>query len=154
MTWIRSCIGFLALVSVAGCASQLQGDVDYDETVDFQRYRSFAFAPLPKDRETNPNWVRARDEIRHALVAKGLSQASSNPDLLIRYALGTRNKVRLSGASTQGILGGIWINLQDAKTGELLWHGWAAETWLESMDAGAEIRKAVDLLLAQFPPPA
>jgi hypothetical protein len=42
----------------------------------------------------------------------------------------------------------------DPKSQEPLWHGVAYESWYDSMDPPTEIRKAVDSVLAQFPPPA
>ncbi len=93
----------------------------------------------------------AREEIQKALVAKGLRQADS-ADLLVDYTVGTRAKVRVSGASAGGKHGGLVIELKEPKSGKTLWHGWAAETWYESMDPAVEIRKAVALILAQYPP--
>jgi hypothetical protein len=141
----------LAAALLGACASRLTGDVEYEQGVDFARFKTFEFAPVPDAQRDNPNWKVAREEIEKALVAKGLQQASGG-DLLVEYSLGTRAKVRVSGASSGGKHGGLVIELEDRRTGNTLWHGWAAETWYDSMDPAAEIRKAVPLILAQYPP--
>jgi hypothetical protein len=148
---IRSFVWITAVAALLACASKLTGDVEYDEDVDFARYRTFQFAPPPEAQRDNPNWGVAREEIEKTLVAKGLKRADGG-DLLVHYSVGTRAKVRVSGGSSGGKYGGLVVEFRDAKNHQTLWHGWAAETWYDSMDPAVEIREAVALILAQYPP--
>jgi hypothetical protein len=148
---IRSCVWITMAAALLACASKLTGDVEYDEGVDFARFRTFQFAPPPEAQRDNPNSGVARQEIEKGLVAKGLKRADGG-DLLVHYTVGTRAKVRVNGASSSGRHGGLVVELRDPKSHHTLWHGWAAETWYDSMDPAVEIREAVALILAQYPP--
>ncbi len=55
------------------------------------------------------------------------------------------------GASSSGKHGGLVVELRDPRSQRTFWHGWAAETWYDSMDPAVEIREAVALILAQYP---
>ncbi len=44
------------------------------------------------------------------------------------------------------------IELVDPTSQRPVWHGLAFETWYDSMEPEAEIRKAIQSVLAQFPP--
>ena len=148
---IRSFVSITMAAALLACASKLTGGVEYDEGVDFARFRTFQFAPPPDAQRDNPNWGVARVEIEKALVAKGLRRADGG-DLLVHYTVGTRAKMRVSGASSGGRHGGLVVELRDPRSQQTLWHGWAAETWYDSMDPAVEIREAVALILAQYPP--
>jgi len=148
---IRSFVWITVAAALVACASKLTGDVEYDPAVDFARFRTFQFAPPPDAQRDNPNWGVAREEIEKALVAKGLKRADG-ADLVVHYTVGTRAKVRVSGASSSGKHGGLVVEFRDPKSHQTLWHGWAAETWYDSMDPAVEIREAVALILAQYPP--
>jgi hypothetical protein len=67
-------------------------DSNYDRSVDFQVYRTFALLePVAANSSADPNIYeplldrRIRDAIASELVKKGLTPDSENPDLLVAY---------------------------------------------------------------------
>jgi hypothetical protein len=142
----------VALLSLAGCASRLQGEVSYDDRADFSRYRSFALAPGT----SGPPAARAiaEREVRRALEAKGLRAVDpASADLVAHILLDRRRKARLSGSiSPGGEAVGMEVALEDRASGERVWSSWAAETYDESLEVETEIPKAVDLIFESYPP--
>jgi hypothetical protein len=141
-----------AALVLTACASRLQGETSYAEGTDFARYRSYALVPL----EAGLPGTRAiaEREVRRALAAKGLREADrDSADLLVRILLDRRHKTRLSGSiSTGGEYAGMEVSLDDRKSGERVWSGWAAETYTDQLKAETEVPKAVDLIFESYPP--
>jgi hypothetical protein len=139
-------------LSLAGCASRLQGEVSYDEGADFSRYRTYALVPL----QTGSPAARAiaEREVRRALEAKGLRAADrGSADLLARVLLDRRHKTRLSGSiSAGGEYVGMEVTLDDRASGDRVWSSWAAETYSDALQAETEIPKAVELIFESYPP--
>ena len=65
-----------------------------------------------------------------------------------------RKRSAVGRESSHGVHAGIVIELLDPATGRALWHGLGYETWYDSMDPATEIRRAVQSVLAQYPPPS
>ncbi len=93
------CLG-IALV-LGACASQLQNDVFYDPEASFETSRSLGFT---KGRGgTEANRAVAEGEIRTLLAAKGFRFTDAGrADLLVRFDMGRRAKVKMSGSATPG----------------------------------------------------
>lgn len=146
-------LGIVLPVLLCSCASQFQNEVFFTPDVDFAAMKSLAF--IEQGGGTPANRKIARQEIESVLEAKGFRfTEKSGADLLVHYTLGTKAKVRLSGRSSHGTNAGLVVIFIDPKSQRPLWHGLAYESWYDSMDPPTEIRKAVDEVLAQFPPPA
>jgi hypothetical protein len=151
-TSARVLVAAVALLALSACASRLSGEVSYDDSVDFSRYRSFALAPGTSG--TPAARAIAEREVRRALEAKGLREVDrSSADVVARIQLARRWKARLSGSvSPGGEAVGMEVALDDRASGERVWSSWVAETYDESLQLEPEITKAVDLIFESYPP--
>lgn len=142
----------VALLALAACASRLQGEVSYDEGVDFSRYRTFAL--VAGDSGAPALRPIAAREVARALEAKGLRAVDpASADLLVHIQMDRRRKTRLSGSiSKGGEYVGMEVGLEDRASGERVWSSFAAETYDESLEAGTEIPKAADFIFESYPP--
>jgi hypothetical protein len=154
MRTARAClvVAAVALLTLSGCASRLQGEVSYDDRADFSRYRTFALAP--GDSGAPAARALAEREVKRALEAKGLREVDrASADLVAHLLLDRRRKARLSGSiSPGGEAVGMEVALEDRASGERVWASWAAETYDESLEVEEEIPKAVDLIFESYPP--
>jgi hypothetical protein len=158
MTRSLSC-ALVAALALAGCAPKLQTTVDFQPDVSFASLNSFAVEPQASGPQTTDaqraNRAFAAQAVERQLVARGLRAApAAQADLIVRPTIGTRAKVRVSGASSSGTYGGLVVDIVDRRSGRTIWHGVAYETVTGSMDVQAEIEKAAAALLADFPPSA
>lgn len=146
-------LGIVLPVLLGSCASQFESDVFFTPGVDFTSMTRLAFSEHGAG--TAEERAIARKEIERILRGKGFRfTETSEADLLLHYTMGMRSKVRVSGRSTQGRHAGLAIEFVDPDDQRPLWHGLAYESWFDAMDPATEIRKAVELILSQFPPPA
>ena len=150
----------LWLAGLVGCASRLDSGGYFDHQIDFARFETFGFAPEPLS-APDPSGTMQRDRritravILEELAAKGMTRVETDPDLVVVYHVGTRSKVRVSGRSTEGEAGILVIHFRDPAIDQIVWQGWAEESfYASSMDPATEIRKAVSLILSGFPPPS
>jgi len=89
----------LILILVSGCASTPR-TVEYDPSVDFSQYRTFAWAP-PEARDVRDPILdsqlldrRMGEAVRQVLEAKGLSKVEADEaDLLITYHTSSRERL-------------------------------------------------------------
>jgi Domain of unknown function (DUF4136) len=160
----------------AACAT-LSVDTDWDRTVDFSRYHTFAIREGSRARNT---FVQQRIEraVGSALVARGLRPSDDRPDLLI-YTHVRVSREREIDYSTFGYGGwygwpgwgpGRWgpttatvreipvgtlvVDLVDGDHKQLVWRGTASRTIEDAADRSEEaVDRAVARLFAKFPPP-
>lgn len=85
-----------ALLAVAGCAT-VGPDIrtDYDETVDFSRFATFAFMDRA-ERDPGRSYDTLGDRrvmaaVRRELQARGYREVEADPDLLVNFALVTED---------------------------------------------------------------
>ena len=98
--WLIS-LNIIFLACAVGCTS-IDVKTDFDPTVDFSRFKTFAFAgftDLNQSGVLNNTLTRRRLEtvISGELVKKGLRQAGvdENPDVLVHYWMGVTEKQTL-----------------------------------------------------------
>ena len=98
-----ACVGLAALtfLCVVGCTA-IDVKTDFDETADFSKYRTFAFAGMTDLNQTgvlSNSLTRKRIEgaIARELNKKGLKQIGldQNPDLLVHYWMGVKDRQRI-----------------------------------------------------------
>ena len=168
------------LASAAGCAT-VAVSTDFDRTIDFARYRTFAFAgghliingvnddgnTLVKD--------RVRSSVVGALRAKGLTETADHPDLAVGYWAGAHSRTELEGmplyAAEMGPYwyGGWWgpgynewwtrtfeqgtivIDLVDQATHRLVWRAYA-RTEVQAPFTDQQVRAVVEKSFKAFPP--
>jgi hypothetical protein len=165
-----------ALALAAGCIG-VRGYADYDHEADFRRYQRFAFLPLrapsPGSADTDPANSelvarRVRREIERVLVEKGYRKAPpEKADFLIGSQITTREKVDLytypspyrwgpwynayDTVGTSYTEGTLVIDAVDARTEEVVWHGWASKAVGSDGGASQLASEAVDAILERFP---
>lgn len=95
-----------AALVAAGCASGPRVRAERDKTVDFSRYRTFAFAdPLGTDREGYQTIVSQylKAATRSELEARGLRLVEANPQMLVNFSGKLSEKFRTSTVPSSAI---------------------------------------------------
>lgn len=86
----------IAFIFLSGCSS-LSVNYDYNQQVDFKKYKTFNWLPFPKDMPTDElNRARFVTAVEDNLATKGFHQNSSNPDFIIATHFGTEKKVDIT----------------------------------------------------------
>jgi hypothetical protein len=105
--WLCSLV---ALVALAGCASAPETHADYDKTVDFAQYRSFAFFDKVGTDEADYESLTTRHlkaSTRRELEARGYRYSESEPDLLVNFNASVTQQTRVRSAP-MGFYGGYY----------------------------------------------
>ena len=148
--WLCSLV---AVVAFAGCVSTPETHADYDETVDFAQYRSFAFFDKVGTDEADYESLTTRHlkaSTRRELEARGYRYTESTPDLLVNFNASVTQQTRVHSAPMPfyggyygygypgyyGIWGGYYapyvdqydegtlkIDIVDARRKRLVWEG-------------------------------
>lgn len=168
----------LLLLITFSCAS-VQVNSDYDKSVDFSKYKTFAYykTGIDKVEISDLDKKRILRSIDAALLAKGFTK-SDHPDLLINLNAKAEKNVNVNqfysawgygwgpgwgwgwspfwggyssvNNSTDGIL---TIDLIDAEKKELIWQGTGVGYLTKNVDRKDEvINNFVTQILAQYPP--
>jgi len=169
-------IPFLLLLIFTSC-STVTVYSDYDKTVDFTSYKTYAyFKPgIDKVEISDLDKRRILRAIDDQMQAKGFTK-SENPDLLVNIFTKSREQVDVNqftagwgygwgwgwnpymmyggqttvSTSTEGTL---YIDLIDAKKKEMIWQGEGVGTLTRNIDKKDEkIAEFVAKILAQYPP--
>ncbi|MBL0735343.1 DUF4136 domain-containing protein [Flavobacterium sp. GN10] len=169
-------IPFLLLLILTSC-STVTVYSDYDKTVDFTPYKTYAyFKPgIDKVEISDLDKRRILRAIDDQMQAKGFTK-SENPDLLVNIFTKSREQVDVNqftagwgygwgwgwnpymmyggqttvSTSTEGTL---YIDLIDAKKKEMIWQGEGVGTLTRNIDKKDEkIAEFVAKILAQYPP--
>ncbi|MCU1335705.1 MAG: hypothetical protein JWO19_1286 [Bryobacterales bacterium] len=144
-------------------------DVEFDESVDFARYNTFHIAEgqlNAKAPALNSDLTRRRieNEIRKRLTEKGLTDVASQPDLNVRFTLGSarRTEVETYPAGWRGLgtrrvrvaytEGTLVINLRDTSCRELVWRSIAVEDKNEPSQISQHLDDMVRKSIDKYPP--
>lgn len=164
-----ACLALIACLSLAACAT-IPVHTDYDGTVEFLFYRTFAVVP-PRDREPaveSLGEARVRQAIVAGLTAKGLAEVPRpEADLLARWRMRTRERLvvdevfgppfwRRPYRRTQVYPvreGTLTIELVDRERARVVWEGTATGVVDDPARNRETIRRAVARILEQYPPP-
>ena len=165
-------VGIVALLEV-GCGSSVQYRYDYDQMVEFRRYRRYNWMPTPSDTSgEHPVQLntmtdrRIKQAINVELLKRGMQIVDAQPDLLVAYHLGAPGMGNpnytgynygggeLAMAATGQ--GAFVLDMIDARTNELIWRGIASGVYegknTDPEKIQQEINKIVDNLLKNYPP--
>jgi hypothetical protein len=167
----------LAIIfSVVFSCNSMKTVSDYDRSVNFNDFKTFAFTKESQQLPAN-DLVKNRilNAISNNLKSKGLTE-SDNPDMLIDLGLKTKEKTDYQSTNYDigGYYGRRWrvgssigttntreinytegtlvINLVDAKKDQLLWMGSGTEVVSEKSIQEENITAAINKILAGFPP--
>ena len=84
------------LSALPGCSS-LSVNYDYDQRIDFSRYKTYDWLPSPKGAKIDSfNHRRFVTAVENNLADKGLARDISKPDILIATHFGKEKKVEIS----------------------------------------------------------
>jgi hypothetical protein len=167
-----SCRGIIALalsVIFVPCALAQQVTTEFDETVDFTRFKTFAIrdgqlrSPSPAlNSELTKKRVEA--EIERALTARGLTKATGSSDLNVFYTLGSLRRVETEAypagwrglgtrvARVPNTEGNLVIDLRDPTTRSLVWRGVATEEKPNPAKLAEKLGDMVKKAIARYPP--
>jgi hypothetical protein len=161
---------------ILGSCSSIRINSDYDKSVDFSQYKTYAFHKRGIDRVEISGLDKKRilNAIDAELSKKGMIK-SENPDLLINIFTKERERINVDqfnagwgygwgygwnpylwGGRTyvsSYVEGTLYIDLIDAKKKELVWEGEGVGYLTENRERKeSQINEFVAKILAQFPP--
>ena len=86
----------IVLLWLTGCSS-LSVYYDYNQQVDFTKYKTYDWLPFPPDMEIDElNRTRFITAVENNLAGKGITQNPSKPDFVIATHFGKENKVDIN----------------------------------------------------------
>ena len=105
MVRIRSAVGIFLVLALTGCLSKVY--IDYDQTADFSKYRTFAWGKGTPTK--NPLMDRRiATAIEEQLSGKGFQKVNGNPDMFISYHAASTEEVSYSTTSYGYNYGPAW----------------------------------------------
>jgi hypothetical protein len=158
-----------ALLAAQGARAQ-KITTEFDQTIDFSRYRTFAIREgqlNSRNPALNSELVKKQIEsdIQSDLTAKGLTMVSSGPaDLNVRYTFGAARKSEVEaypagwyGLRTRYVRvpyaeGTLVIDLRDPTTHSLVWRAIAAEEKSDATKIEGKINDMVKKSIDKYPP--
>ena len=161
----------LFLLAIVASCSSIRVASDYDNTVDFSKYKTFSFLKSGIDKVPISEFDKKRimKSIETELGKKGITR-SENPDLLVNFFTKESQVVDATpyyyggwgygwgygwGGTyvTTSTEGELYIDLIDAQKKELIWQG-QGTGYLEqySSQKDQKVNEFVAKILSQFPP--
>lgn len=174
-----SLVLLVLLASLTGCSS-LTVNYDYDQNVDWGKYRSYAWMDKP-DAPTNPTqpmpdtqlWdQRFASSVQYEMGERGIIERD-DPDLLVVYHFGSTEKIQVTDWGYrysdyywgyggrqidvyQFTEGSLVIDLIDAETKNLVWRGTGTGVVEQTQRSPEEWQKRIDniihKIMESFPP--
>jgi len=176
LPWLTGLMIFVA------CSPSLKVTSDYDKSVDFTSYKTFAMYEL-KDHSgaiSQLNQNRIIDAVKKQMVAKGFTENTTNPDVLVNVVTYLKEKQQVtantnyygyggyyrpyawgggmaSGTTTYSTYnyhdGTLMVDVVDAAKKQLVWQGVGnKEIDKPSKDPDKAISEAVARIMESFPP--
>ena len=160
-------LGLLAFAAVIAPAQKI--DTEFDESVDFAKYKTFHIVDgqlNAKAAALNSDLTRKKieNEIRRRFTEKGLVEVESKPDLNVRFTLGSSRKTEVEaypagwrGLGTRRVRvayteGTLVINLRDTTRKELVWRSIATEEKNDPMEISKHLDDMVRKSIDKYPP--
>ena len=166
---MRGAIALLALAPAALWAQKVT--VEFDQAANFGQYKTFAIRQgqlNSKNAALNSDLVRRNleTEIRKRLTEKGLTETQTQPDLNVRYTLGSarRREVEAYPAGWRGLgtrilrvpytEGTLVIDLRDRLKQALVWRAIAVEEKADALKVEGKLQDMVKKSIEKYPPKA
>jgi hypothetical protein len=135
-----------AAVILAGCAASI--NYTYDPSASFAGLKSYNWATAGSVSQTGGLVVKNVQYLAdQVLEKKGFIKTTENPDLLIWMSY--ENEIGINQYGYQ--LRMLTLGIQKAGSKQLIWQGSATGT-INDDAASGDLKKAVDGILANFPP--
>ena len=164
---------FAAALVLAGCAPTPTIRTDFDQTVDFSRFRSFSWVFSAPPQGMNPLvFQRVRDSIDRTLQHR--FTPGSPGEFAVAFTIGRRDTVQVTDFGAYGSFYRSWgwgmgrannvdirtvsngtlvIDIYDTTTRRPVWHGMASQQINPNRPPSqAQIDSAIAQVLARFPP--
>lgn len=158
----------LGLLAAHGAFAQ-KVTVEFDQTVDFSKYKTFAIRERQlssKDAALNSELVRKQidADIERYFMAKGLSLVTGKSDLNVRYTFGAVRKAALEtypagwyGMGTRVVRvpyseGTLVIDLRDPATRSLVWRAIASQDKDNPTKIESKLDDMVKKSVEKYPP--
>jgi hypothetical protein len=156
--------------------------VDFDKTADFSKYKTYKFIAAKivteagfVDATTNmPVKTRVETALNKQLTAKGLTLSDQNPDLLINYIGGVKNREQAKQVSQDNTYnnwapaawygdqwnewwsndykkGTLVIDLVDVKGEKMVWRAYCTGD-VHKSEAESSIKEAIAKAFTKYPP--
>ncbi len=144
-------LGFIAVMLaaafiLAGCAASI--NYTYDPATSFAGLKSYNWAAAGSVSQTNDLVVKNVQYLAdQVLEKKGFIKAAENPDLVIWISY--ENEIGINQYGYQ--LRMLTLGIQKAGSKQLIWQGSATGT-INDDAASGDLKKAVEGILANFPP--
>lgn len=171
---LLGCAVFLTLTTAA---LAVDAKTDYDHSVNFEKYRTFAWKNYgtPANGIINNSLVAARlqSAVNEQLIKKGMREDDRNPDVYIVTHLGARNMTDIEYLPGAGgwrhwrwmgpdvpvnkyVKGTTIIDIVDAKTNQLVWRAIATDRGNNLLDvqSAKNVEKMAVDAFKHFPPKA
>jgi len=171
-TTTRFALAAAVLLSSACGGIPLTAGADLDPGYDFTQYTSYVWDE-PDDRPTgdprldnNPFFVhRLHSAIHWELATRGIEYAADGPALQVHHHAVVREHVDVYaaepsagytteyGENTQVIQyqeGTFLVDLADARTGEVIWRGWARLDLSSALDDPMQMRDQIDRAIGKM----
>jgi len=157
------------VLAYAGGAAAQKVSTEFDETVDFSKFKTFAVrdgqmnspSPALNGELTKKRIVVA---IEKALSAKGLTKVDGQADLNVNFTLGSRGVMeretiavgpRLRGTRVERVAetqGNLVIGFRDPSTRSLVWRGIASDEKENPVDISKKLDDWVKKIVDKYPP--
>ncbi|GAO42682.1 DUF4136 domain-containing protein [Flavihumibacter petaseus] len=180
-TYSLSLLVMVAIVALFSCTSQVKVTTDYNRSVDFSKYKTFAFYQLSDHGPglSQLNQERIINAIKSQLLTMGFTENKENPDLWVNATAIVKEKTQVTANSNYYGYGGYYrpygwgpgfngtttyntyeykdgsliIDLIDAASKTLVWQGTGnKEIDKPSKDPDAAIKAAVAKIMESYPP--
>jgi hypothetical protein len=141
-------------------------NVDSNPSAPFATYQTYTWAPGASGLESLTE-QRLRESVNQRLAARGLTQTTASPDLVVTAHIKTQERQELiptgfgygpwwggvGGAYVETSMEGTLIlDFYDAKTKQMVWRGVATATASDKPTKNIEkMNKALDKMFARFP---
>jgi hypothetical protein len=175
-------LSFISALTAISCEAPLKVTSDYDKSVDFKKYKTFAVVSLSeKDQSISQlNVDRIVRSVKAEMIKKGFQETNSNPDLKVGAVTIMTDKQEVtantnyynyggyyrpygwgtgasSGYTTYNVNeytdGSLIIEVIDASTDKLVWEGVGnKEIDSPAKDLDKAIAEAVAKIMKDFPP--
>ncbi len=169
----RTLLAILIVCLAAGLVAAQKFRYDYDRSLDFQKFRTFAWMPdikppMPPNLEPEvvDGWIR--DAVEKELTAKGMTKSDpEEADLMVSYLTFAQTSMSSQEADAQDVNrlpyghwrpfgntlpdsrlrteGTLIVDLVDPKTRKLVWRGQVKDV-LKKPDDPGKLRKKIDKL--------
>lgn len=173
ITKLMASTAFILLAVLSGC-SNMTVRTDFDPDIDFSKYKTYSWMKQDIRSEKSPIYnnslvdKRIRLAVDEELLNMGYVELDEGqPDFFVAYYVGVNDKLRVTNygyrywGSRHRVRdfqvyhykeGTLIIDIVDPQLSQLIWRGWATQVMDSISPTEDQIKKAVDSIMAQFPP--